>query len=119
MFGRVLNRPLRDCSSDLFCTWDKYTLREKCPYSELFWSAFSRIRTEFGKIRTRITPNTDTFYSVIMAVITTVVMRCLGIPCRSVTNFESAHDTQGNCTDDHYLDENWDEISSLSSDSIW
>ena len=26
------------------------TLREKCPYSELFWSAFSRIRTEYGEI---------------------------------------------------------------------
>ena len=24
------------------------TLREKCPYSELFWSAFPRIRTEYG-----------------------------------------------------------------------
>ena len=23
-------------------------LREKCPYSELFWSAFSHIRTEYG-----------------------------------------------------------------------
>ena len=32
-------------------------LRKKCPYSELFWS-------ECGKIRTRITPNTDTFYVV-------------------------------------------------------
>ena len=27
-----------------------YTLRERCPYSELFWSAFSRIRTEYGDI---------------------------------------------------------------------
>ena len=26
------------------------TLREKSPYSELFWSAFSRIRTEYGEI---------------------------------------------------------------------
>ena len=24
------------------------SLRKKCPYSELFWSAFSRIRTEYG-----------------------------------------------------------------------
>ena len=38
-----------------------YSLREKCPYSELFWSVFSRI----PKMRTRITPNTDTFYAVI------------------------------------------------------
>ena len=27
-----------------------YALREKCPYSELFWSAFSRIRAEYGEI---------------------------------------------------------------------
>ena len=32
-------------------------LRKKCPYSELFWSAFSRIRT-------KITRNTVTFHSV-------------------------------------------------------
>ena len=25
------------------------TLREKCLYSELFWSVFSRIRTEYGE----------------------------------------------------------------------
>ena len=40
------------------------TLREKCPHSELFWSVFSRIPSKCRKIRTRITPNTDTFYSV-------------------------------------------------------
>ena len=38
--------------------------REKCPYMRLFWSAFSRIRTEYGQTRTRITPNPDTFYAV-------------------------------------------------------
>ena len=26
------------------------SLREKCPYSELFWSVFSRTRTEYGEI---------------------------------------------------------------------
>ena len=26
-------------------------LRKKCPYSELFWFAFSRIRIEYGEIR--------------------------------------------------------------------
>ena len=26
------------------------TLREKCPYSEFFWSVFSRIWTEYGEI---------------------------------------------------------------------
>ena len=52
--------------------------REKCMYSELFWSGFSSVRTEYGeirivslcirsecgKMRTRITPNMDTFYAV-------------------------------------------------------
>ena len=28
-----------------------YLLREKCPYSELFWSVFSRIRTEYGEVQ--------------------------------------------------------------------
>ena len=49
-------------------------LRKKCTYPELFWPAFSCIRTEYGeilcihsecgKMGTRITPNTDTFYAV-------------------------------------------------------
>ena len=28
----------------------RVTLREKCPYLEIFWSVFSRIRTEYGEI---------------------------------------------------------------------
>ena len=59
----------------------KESMREKCLYSELFWSAFSRIRTEYGEIlritrysvrmwemRTRITPNTNTFHAVSLSV---------------------------------------------------
>ena len=37
------------------------TLPEKCPYSELFWSVFSRIRTEYGP---PLIPNTYSFYAV-------------------------------------------------------
>ena len=33
----------------------KVTLHEEFPYLELFWSAFSRIRTEYGEIL-RISP---------------------------------------------------------------
>ena len=80
MFDRVLNIPL---SSIIQYTWffnrtipvyKQVALRKKCPYSELFWSVFPgfglnteryevflRIQSECGKIRTRITPNTDTF----------------------------------------------------------
>ena len=38
------------------------TLREKCPYLELFWSTFSRIRAEYGEIlrySLRMRDNTD------------------------------------------------------------
>ena len=63
------------------CQWSiifaRDTLREKCPYLEFFWCIFSRFLTEYGftvnlrihsecgKIRTRKTPNTDTFHAVI------------------------------------------------------
>ena len=45
---------------------ESLTLRKKCPYSELFWSVFSHIRTEYEKIRERITPYIDTFYAVLL-----------------------------------------------------
>ena len=34
------------------------TLHEKCPYSELLWSVFSRIQTEYG-YSVRMLKNTD------------------------------------------------------------
>ena len=56
-----------------------FTLRGKRPYSKFFWSVFSHIRTEYEevslriqsncrKIRTRKTPNTDTFHAVLLPV---------------------------------------------------
>ena len=39
----------RNHPQNQFCT--TFTLREKCPYSELFWFVFSNIRTEYGEIR--------------------------------------------------------------------
>merc|ERR1711881_154923 len=47
------------------------------------------------------------------------MMRCLGIPARSVTNYGSAHDRDGNCTDDRYFDEEGNDIGKLSGDSVW
>ena len=48
------------CLTDSFCFVSlivkvdtepyNFTLRENCPYLGFFWSAFSRIRTEYGEI---------------------------------------------------------------------
>ena len=37
-------------TSVCFLTTWRISLRENCPYSELFWSAFSRIWTEYGEV---------------------------------------------------------------------
>ncbi|XP_075068590.1 protein-glutamine gamma-glutamyltransferase 4 [Mixophyes fleayi] len=49
----------------------------------------------------------------------TTVMRCIGIPARSVTNFSSAHDTEGNLKIDVYMNEKGEKLEDFCSDSIW
>ncbi|XP_076448843.1 protein-glutamine gamma-glutamyltransferase K-like isoform X2 [Babylonia areolata] len=50
--------------------------------------------------------------------IVTTLLRALGIPTRSVTNFESAHDCDGSMTIDNYVDEDGEPISEMN-DSVW
>ncbi|QQP55298.1 Transglutaminaselike, partial [Caligus rogercresseyi] len=50
--------------------------------------------------------------------------RAIGIPCRSVTKYESAHDTNENLTVEKYFDEEGNELgprasSGYGSDSVW
>jgi len=51
------------------------------------------------------------------------VCRALGIPCRSVTNYMSAHDTNASLTIDTYIDVNGEKLNnhpgSYTNDSCW
>jgi hypothetical protein len=51
--------------------------------------------------------------------VTTACCRALGIPARSVTCFDSAHDTDVTMTIDKYITKDNDHVDGLESDSIW
>ena len=76
-FGQVIFVLILESMKNLLLQCYYVCMRKKCPYSEFFFSVFSRIRTKYGeivrispysfrmrKIRTRKTPNTDTFHAV-------------------------------------------------------
>ncbi|XP_045193134.2 protein-glutamine gamma-glutamyltransferase K-like isoform X1 [Mercenaria mercenaria] len=51
--------------------------------------------------------------------VVTTVCRALGIPTRSVTNFSSAHDTEGSITIDYHFDHKGNYSKELTDDSVW
>ena len=60
----------------------------------------------------------------VFSAVTTTVCRALGLPCRSVTNYVSAHDTNQSLTIDRFFDKTGEELDSrdnpeIGSDSIW
>ncbi|XP_075530101.1 hemocyte protein-glutamine gamma-glutamyltransferase-like [Dermacentor variabilis] len=55
----------------------------------------------------------------VFAAVCNTVCRALGIPCRPVTCFASAHDTDETITIDRYFDEDGKEMEGLTTDSIW
>ncbi|XP_026111484.1 protein-glutamine gamma-glutamyltransferase 5 [Carassius auratus] len=54
----------------------------------------------------------------VFAAVMCTVMRALGIPTRVITNFNSAHDTNGNMVIEEYYNEMGEKLS-FSRDSIW
>lgn len=48
-----------------------------------------------------------------------MAMRCLGVPTRVVTNFESGHEKDGNLVIDEYYNTMGHILATESKDSIW
>ncbi|NWV67521.1 TGM4 glutamyltransferase, partial [Malurus elegans] len=55
----------------------------------------------------------------VFAGVLNTVMRCLGVPCRCVSTFDAAHDTDENLRVDVYLNDKGEKLNSLSLDSVW
>ncbi|XP_033324173.2 transglutaminase isoform X1 [Megalopta genalis] len=55
----------------------------------------------------------------VFAGVLATVCRTLGLPCRVVTNYASAHDTQNSLTVDYFVDTEGRVMEELNSDSIW
>ncbi|XP_041923962.1 coagulation factor XIII A chain-like isoform X1 [Alosa sapidissima] len=47
------------------------------------------------------------------------ILRCLGVPCRVVTNYNSSHDSNGNLTIDIFIDEDGTMNRTYTNDSVW
>ena len=47
------------------------------------------------------------------------VCRSLGVPCRPVTNFLSAHDTDGSITIDSHWNHKGEPLEKHNKDTIW
>ncbi|XP_068919692.1 protein-glutamine gamma-glutamyltransferase 2 [Petaurus breviceps papuanus] len=54
----------------------------------------------------------------VFAAVACTVMRCLGIPCRVITNYNSAHDSNANLAIDIYRDEKGETLRNMS-EMIW
>nr|XP_020864934.1 LOW QUALITY PROTEIN: protein-glutamine gamma-glutamyltransferase Z [Phascolarctos cinereus] len=55
----------------------------------------------------------------VFAAVMCTVMRCLGVPTRVVTNFRSAHNTDGNLTVDMFYDKRAEMVPWERRDKIW
>ncbi|RXG54888.1 Hemocyte protein-glutamine gamma-glutamyltransferase [Armadillidium vulgare] len=88
--------------------------------SPLIWTGSVRILKEY--MNNGFTPVRYGQCWVFSALATTIC-RALGIPCRSVTNFVSAHDTNSSLTIDKFFDKDGNEIEGgpdgYNKDSVW
>ncbi|CAL1540114.1 unnamed protein product, partial [Lymnaea stagnalis] len=83
--------------------------------SPLSWTGSAAILEEFWKTKRPVKFGQCWVFSGL----TTTICRTLGIPARSVTNFASAHDTDGSITIDVHFNSEGESEDALNYDSIW
>lgn len=79
------------------------------------WNGSVNILTQFYKTKEPVKFGQCWVFSGVV----TTACRALGLPCRPVTNFSSAHDTHNSLTIDYFFDDEGETIERLNSDSIW
>ncbi|CAG5098814.1 Oidioi.mRNA.OKI2018_I69.XSR.g15999.t3.cds [Oikopleura dioica] len=83
--------------------------------SPVTWSGSVKILQQYWETKSDVKFGQCWVFSGVM----TTLLRTIGIPARSVTNFASAHDTDNTMTIDDFVDEKNNEVKGLSSDSVW
>ncbi|GFO48461.1 protein-glutamine gamma-glutamyltransferase k [Plakobranchus ocellatus] len=79
------------------------------------WKGSVQILKQYARTKTAVKYGQCWVFSHVL----TTVCRALGLPCRSLTNFQSAHDRDKTATIDNYKDENGEDLSEYNADSIW
>lgn len=83
--------------------------------SPVKWAGSQLIFQEFYKTKKSVKYGQCWVFSGVV----TTACRALGIPCRPITNFESAHDTHNSLTIDYFFDDEGKVMEELNSDSVW
>jgi len=79
------------------------------------WMGSQKILQQYYKTKKPVKYGQCWVFSGVLA----TVCRTLGIPCRVVTNYSSAHDTQSSLTVDYFVNAEGKIMEELNSDSIW
>jgi len=82
--------------------------------SPLAWTGSTAILEEFWKTKKTVRYGQCWVFSGLV----TALMRALGVPTRSVTNYDSAHDTDVSMSIDYHMDEEGEMLNHLN-DSVW
>ncbi|XP_064599102.1 hemocyte protein-glutamine gamma-glutamyltransferase-like [Liolophura sinensis] len=117
MISRMLSKMVNNCDDNgvLVGNWSGVYDDGQRPTS---WSGSEAILKQYMETKEPVKYGQCWVFSGLL----TTVCRALGLPCRSITNFESAHDTDASATIDKYFKiENGRriELRGMASDSIW